>query len=88
MIIIISHPFAVKETTFYYGLAVKTGSIGLQKFFLFFVCFLRKKVCYLGSKSFFPDSSKKKWNTPGLLFFDILTNFGVKNVCALFREIE
>jgi len=72
----------------FYGLAVKTGSIALQKFFFFFFVFLRKKVCYLGSKCFFPDSSQKTNETPWPSFFDILATFGVKNVCALFREIE
>jgi len=47
----------------FYGLAVKTGSIALQKFsffsFLFFFFGLRKKVSFLGSKYFFPDSLQK-----------------------------
>jgi len=77
----------------FYGLAVKTGialSIALQKvFFLLFFFFLwRKKVRYLGSKYYFPDSSQKTNATLKLSFFDILASFEVKNVCALFREIE
>jgi len=46
----------------FYGLAVKTESIALQKFFFFFFVFfgLRKKVIFLGSKYFFPDSLQKK----------------------------
>jgi len=72
----------------FYGLAVKTGSIALQKFLLFLFFILRKKVYYLGSKYFFPDSSQNINGTLKLSFFDILASFGVKNVCALFREIE
>jgi len=41
-----------------------------------------------GAKYFFPDSFQKKNGTPWPFFFDILASFGVKNVCALFREIE
>jgi len=55
-------------------------------FFSFFFC--GKKVCYLGSQYFFPDSSQKTNGTPWPSFFDILATFGVKNVCALCREIE
>jgi len=55
--------------------------------FVLFV-FFAEKVCYLGSKYFFPDSSQKTNGTPWSFFFDILASFGVKNVCALFREIE
>jgi len=42
----------------------------------------------MGSKYFFPDSSQKTNGTHWPSFFDILASFGVKNVCALFREIE
>jgi len=56
----------------FYGLAVKTGSIALQKFlrlcFLFFIFVLRKKVCYLGSNYFFPDLSIKKRDTLAFFF--------------------
>jgi len=41
----------------------------------------------MGSKYFSPDLSQKTNGTPWP-FFDILASFGVKNVCALFREIE
>jgi len=53
------------QRSFYYGLAVKTGSIALQKFFfLFFFSFffflgLRAKFGFLGSTYFFPDLSQK-----------------------------
>jgi len=43
-------------------MASKTGSIALQKLFFssfFFFVVLRKKVCYLGSKYFFPDLPQK-----------------------------
>jgi len=68
----------------YYGLAVKTGSIALQKFILFILFFylvLQEKVYFMGS-IFFPDSPQKWDSLP--FFFDILASFGVKNVCALF----
>jgi len=71
----------------FHELAVKTGSIALQKFFLFFFpfCFfIAGKVCYLGS-IFFLDLAQK---TNAILFFNILAIFGVKNCCALFHEIE
>jgi len=42
----------------------------------------------MGSKYFFPDLSQKTNATTWPSFFDILASFGVKNVCALFREIE
>jgi len=80
---------------YFYVLAVKTGSIALQKFFLYihiyiyiFFFLLRKKVCYLGSKYFFPDLSQKTNGTTLPSFFDIFASFGVKNICALFREID
>jgi len=56
--------------------------------YLFFPSFLRKNVCYLGSKYFFPDLSQQTNGTIWPSFFDILASFGIKNVCALFREIE
>jgi len=56
--------------------------------FYLFIFLLRKKVCYLGSKYFFPGSSQKTNGTPWPSFFDILAGFGVKNVCALFRETD
>jgi len=61
--------------------------IGIQPSFAE-VCFFWKKVCNLGSKYFFPDLSQKTKGTPWPYFFDILPSFGVKNVCALFCEIE
>jgi len=79
----INFPFYYSRCAFY-GLAVKT--IALQIYFYFF--FFWKKVCCLGSKYFFPDSSQKTNWTPWPSFFDILASFGLKNVCALFREIE
>jgi len=42
----------------------------------------------MGSKYFFPDLFQKTKGTTWPSFFDILASFGVKNVCALFREIE
>jgi len=57
-------------------------------FFSFFSFFFAEKVCYLGSKYLFPDSSQKAKGTPWPPFFDILASFGVINVCPLFREIE
>jgi len=77
---------------YFYGLAVKTGSIALQKFFFFFF-FLRKKVCYLGSEYFFPDSSQKTNGTPWPSFFDILSkkfaHFFVKSneLCQLLQYV-
>jgi len=76
---------------YFYGLAVKTVSIALQKlilFFLFFYLVLQKKNCFLGSNFFSPDSSQKTNATLYLYFFYIFTSFGVKNICALFREID
>jgi len=58
-----------------------------EVFFKVFYYFL-KEVCYLGSKYFFRDLFQKTNGTPWPSFFDILASFGVKNVCALFREIE
>jgi len=58
----------------------------LQKFlFIFYLFFFAEKSL---SKYFFPDSSQKTNGTPMPSFFDILPSFGVKNVCALLREIE
>jgi len=70
----------------FYGLAVKTGSIALQKFFCC-GCFCGKKFVIWGQNIFFQIRLEKK-GTPWPSFFDILASFGVKNVCALFREIK
>jgi len=76
----------------FYGLAV-TGSIALQKFFssffFFFLSFLfcGKKFVIWGQNIFFKICLKKN-GTSWPSFLDILTSFGVKNVCALFCEIE
>jgi len=56
----------------FYGLAVKTGSIALQKFilfsfFLFFLVFAEKSL-FFGVLFFSPDSSKKT-NGPYFLIF-------------------
>jgi len=64
---------------------VKTGSIALQNFILF--DFFGGKKFVIGGQNI-PDSSQKTNGTPWSSFFDILASFGVKNVCALFREIE
>jgi len=69
-----------------YGLAVKTGSIALQKFYLFI--FFAEKSCLFGVKLFVSRFFSKKIGTLWPSFFDILTGFGVKNVCTLFPEIE
>jgi len=53
--------------------------------FLFFFC--GKKFVIWGQNIFLRFVSKNKWDTQAF-FFDILASFGVKNVCALFREIE
>jgi len=58
----------------------------LNLLFLFFG--LRKKVGFLVSKYFFPDSSQKTNATLYPSFFDIFASFGLKNICALFREID
>jgi len=79
----------------FYGLAVKTGSIALQTFICcFFVCLffcfflaLQKKVGFWG-RIFFPDSPQKTNGTPCPYFCEIFTSFGVKNISALFREID
>jgi len=80
----------------FYGLAVKTGSIALQKFilfclflfyFFFFIC-LRKTVCFVGSKYLFANLFQKTNVTHYPSYFYILTSFGVKNISALFREID
>jgi len=75
------------STHLFYGLAVKTGSIALQKcfFFVFFSFFFGpKKFVIWGQIGFFPDSFQKTNGTPWPSFFDILASFGVKKVCALF----
>jgi len=51
----------------------------------FFFC--GKKFDIWGQNIFFQICLKKQ-RTPWPSFFDILTSFGVHNVCALFREIE
>jgi len=54
----------------FYGLAVKTGSIALQKFFSF-----HKKVYFLRSKIIFPNPSQKPNGTFGPLFSNIFARF-------------
>jgi len=70
------------DISFYYGLAVKTGSIALQKFFFVFFSLAGKRLL-LGVKIFFPDLSQKKWDTQAFFFY-ILTSFGVKNCLRAF----
>jgi len=59
---------------FFYGLAVKTGNIALQKFFflLFFSLGLVKKACFLGWNFFFQIRLKKQMGHSTLLFFIFL----------------
>jgi len=59
-------------------------------FFLFFsfsfLVWLKKYVFW--GRFFFPDSSRKSKATLYPSFLDIFTSFGVKNICALFCEID
>jgi len=43
---------------------------------------------FFGVELFFPDSTQKTNGTLYPSFYDIFTSFGVKNICALFREID
>jgi len=52
----------------FYGLAVKTGSIALQKFFFVFLFFCKKSLLS-GVKIFFPDSSFTKKRDTLAFFF-------------------
>jgi len=63
-------------------LAVKTGGIALQKFF---ICFFLShfSLCFF-DRIFFTDLSQESNVILTPLFFDIFTIFGVKNVLAFF----
>jgi len=56
-------------------------------FFLVFFCFAEESLLS-GVKIFVYRFVFTKKRTPWPSFFDILPSFGVKNVCAFFREIE
>jgi len=52
----------------FFGLAVKTGSIALQKFFFLIFFFCGKKFVLWGQNIFFQIRLKKQMGHPGLLF--------------------
>jgi len=69
---------------------LRTGSEDREYSFAevcFFFFFFAEKNVIWGQNIFFQIRLKKQM-APRPSFFDILPSFGVKNVCALFREIE
>jgi len=70
------------------GLAVKTGSIALQKVYFLFLFWFGQKSMFFWGRIVFSDSSQKRIATLYPYFCYIFSSFGVKNICALFREID